>query len=172
MRDSKGTSDQWDLVTGLELDIENMDEEYGVKDTQVYLENKMLSTKLEEQENINLRNKRELALQNKSVELLIKKINDTITSCGEGLGSHKDSIGTENDVDINFAGRQGAKNIFFNKSWDKDDHLKSKRLNNFKENYDILQEKVTELIEINKHLKDKLREKERLKSNRPKSKNR
>ncbi|CAI2367434.1 unnamed protein product [Moneuplotes crassus] len=129
------------------------------KYSQMYLENKMLSSKLEEKENVNMRNTRMLAIYNKKLELLIHKIDGCITLNNEALGNSETSANTETDMELNSTQSQKTANIFNKKRVHKD-RPQTKRLKTFKDNYSTLKEKVDRLIETNKHLQAHLEKKE------------
>lgn len=124
------------------------------KYTQIYLENKMLYSKLEEKENINMENTRMLALYNKKLEFLIHKIDDSITLSNEILGHSEHSANTEKHMELDSTQSQKTTNKFLNEKQVYKDKPKTKRLKTFKDNYDTLKSKVDRLIETNKHLQD------------------
>ncbi|CAI2367916.1 unnamed protein product [Moneuplotes crassus] len=144
---------QSDLVSELEVDIQNMNNEFGIKESQLSLEIDMLSTKLEEEKSINTSTKKILDLHNKKVELIVKRIDHNIASSHKAIHRHKVSIGSENEI---FA--KNANTIFSNESSKVDKKCKQSKPLSLEENCSMLQQKIEELLQAHKQLRDQLKE--------------
>jgi hypothetical protein len=162
-------------INELKQDIQDMRNEYEVKESHLKLELTMLKSKLEEQVQINLGTKKILALENKSLDLLTKRIDRFIEACNndndEEDGSIKDDMSDSHitksatkDSDRRRSGPSPIKESVSSLMSDEGASLTSRAetaATDFDSKYAKLKGKVETLINMNKKLRSELKVKQK-----------
>jgi hypothetical protein len=172
------TADQ-SCIDSLEQDYQDLKNEYEIKESQMQLEIHMLKAKLEEQVQINLGTKKILSLENKSLDLLNKKVENYLER-----ENYTDIDGLETSVklppeELEFTrtGTEISSNILSDKKYkpsSKDHDIScisesaisvgsksDSASNEFESKYSKLKTTIELLLKINKKLKTKLQDKTR-----------
>lgn len=167
------------VINELKQDIQDMRNEYEVKESHLKLELTMLKSKLEEQVQINLGTKKILALENKSLDLLTKRIDRFIEACNndndEEDGSIKDDMSDSHltksatkdgskDSDRRRSGPSPIKESISSLMSDEGTSLTSRAetaATDFDSKYAKLKGKVETLISMNKKIRAELKVKQK-----------
>lgn len=163
------------IINELKQDMQDMRNEYEVKESHMKLEINMLKAKLEEQTQINLGTKKILALENKSLDFLTRRINRYLDSLANDNEEDEDNDAVSETKGSANNNTEELKNTTKEFSSPTKDNASSGQSDSglsvpskaetvsseFDSKYATLKAKVESLIEMNKKIKTELKVKQK-----------